>query len=102
MLGSLLSRPTNRKPLTPGDPRLVATYRFQFFVYSVRHLGGIIFFAFLTAQAFNLYAAPVGYALAVFGLAYTGFVFLNLFKLFRAWKRNEAIGRSNRAVRPGL
>lgn len=93
MLGSLLSQPTGRKPVEPGDPRLIATYRFQFWVYAVRHVLGVLFFAFLTWQAFLLESAPIGYAIALFGLIYTGFVGMNLRKLFRAWKRNEAVRR---------
>ncbi len=85
--------PTNRKPLEPGDPRLVATYRFQFFVYGVRHVLGAAFFAFLAWQAFSFAEPILGYAVAAFGAVYTVFVSLNLVKLFRAWRTNEAIGR---------
>lgn len=77
---------------------MIATYRFQFWVYAVRHVLGCLFFGFLTWQAFNLYAGPIGYALALFGLVYTGFVVMNLLKLFKAWKRNEAVRREKEAA----
>jgi hypothetical protein len=99
MIGSLLQRPNpHRKPVEPGDPRLIATYRFQFWVYAVRHVFGSLFFAFLTWQAFTLQSAPIGYALLFFGLVYTGFVVFNMRKLFVAWKRNEAVRREKDAA----
>jgi hypothetical protein len=101
MIDSLLRRPNpHRKPVEPGDPRLIATYRFQFWVYAVRHVLGSLFFGFLTWQAFTLQAAPIGYALALFGLVYTGFVAMNLRKLFVAWKKNEAVRREKEAASP--
>ncbi len=99
MFGSLLSQPANRKPVEPGDPRLIATYRLQFWVYTIRHVLGVLFFAFLTWQAFTLQVAPIAYSLLVFGLVYTGFVALNQRKLFRAWKRNEAVRREKEAAK---
>ena len=82
-----------RPKLAPGDPRLIATYRMQFFVYGVRHVLGVLVFAFLGWQAFHLAAAPVGVAIALFGIVYTAFVAYNLRRLFRAWKANEAARR---------
>ena len=95
MFQSFAPRPAspNSKPRTPGDPRLVATYRLQFWGYSVRHILGAAFFTYLAWQAFALGVPIVGGAIAVFGAVYTGFVAVNIRKLYRAWRTNERIGR---------
>ena len=89
--------PPNRTKAEPGDPRLVATYRFQFWVYSVRHVLGTAFFAYLAWQGFALGVPVIGAAIALFGMVYTGFVVVNLRKLYRAWRTNERIGREKAA-----
>ncbi|RYG86024.1 MAG: hypothetical protein EON58_22230, partial [Alphaproteobacteria bacterium] len=71
MMKSLLRSPMQRPRLEPGDPRLIATYRFQFWAYSIRHVLGIVFFVFLAVQAFSLATPSMGYVMGAFGLAYT-------------------------------
>ena len=93
MLSSLMRPNPARKPLPPGDPRLVRLYRFQFFAYTVRHAVGVAFFAFLAWQSFALREPFWGAAIVLFGAVYTVFVGMNLHKLFRAWRKNAAIER---------
>jgi len=86
-----------RTKLAPGDPRLIATYRFQFYAYLVRHTFGIFIFPGMSALSFHLGAPPMGWLFLVLSLAYGGLVAVNIRKLYLAWKKNEAVHRQKEA-----
>ena len=90
-----LTRP--RTKLAPGDPRLIATYRFQFWAYLLRHTIGIFIFPALSALSFHLGATLMGWAFLIFSVAYGSLVVVNIRKLYLVWKKNEAVRRQNEA-----
>ena len=98
MMTRLMPR-RDQSTAAPGDPRLIASYRLQFFIYSIRHGLGFVMFVFFAVSAFQLGVMPMGYALLVLGLAYGTFVAINVRKLYSAWKNNERVRRENELER---
>lgn len=101
MMSRLMPR-RNQSTAVPGDPRLIANYRRQFFIYSIRHGLGFVMFIFFAVSSFQLGVMPIGYAFLVLGLAYGAFVALNVRKLYTAWKSNERVRRQKDAATAAL